>query len=352
MKNRTLLVDSAFLLKRSINGAKNVYTDSFGHIGGLYQFMTKVRMLIKQHKFNKVILMWDGENGGFYRYLIDPAYKGNRENKSFHGKIELSGFELKKEKQKRESTLKQKKRIQSYAEELFLRQIEVDNVEADDLIASYVKDNHEIEDIYIYTNDRDFSQLLKHNLTILFDNVDEPIDKHNFFFKFKYHYSNALTMKIICGDTSDNIKGVGGIKEPSLLELCPDLKVKHVSVKELCKIADNVNKVRISEKKKPLKKYENLVNNVKRLVINHKLINLDKPFLDDDAYDELYQLDMPLSPEGRGSKNLIHYMKEDGFLGVYGSTFVDYVQPFYSIITHEKKILQEFLKNDGNLTNS
>ena len=60
---------------------------------------------------------------------------------------------------------------------------------------------------------------------------------------------------------------------------------------------------------------------------------------------------MPLSPEGRGSKNLVRYMREDEFLTIYTGTFVDYVQPFYSIITHEKKILQEYLKKEKNMVN-
>lgn len=346
MKTRTLLVDSSYLLKRSINGAKNVYTNSFGHIGGLYSFLTTVRKLVRENNINKVILAWDGENGGYYRYLIDNAYKANRDNKSFHNKIELTPFEQKREEEKQLSVLKQKKRVQAYAEELFFRQIEADKVEADDLIASYVKDNSDREDIFLYTNDRDFSQLLNHNFTILFNNVDEPIDKHNFFIKFGYHYSNSLTMKVICGDTADNISGVGGIKEQSLLDLCDDLKVMHVPVKRICEMADKLNKERVENKKKPLKKWENLLNNVPRLRTNYKLINLDEPHLDENAYEELYQLEMPLSPKGRGSKNLIKMMKEDDFLSVYGGSFVDYVQPFYAVITHEKKIYDNYMKKE------
>lgn len=345
MKTRTLLVDSAFLLRKSFDGARNVYTDSFGHIGGLYGFLTKVRQLIRQHGFNKVVLMWDGENGGLYRYLIDPAYKSERQHKKWHEKIELSDYEIRREEQKRESLLKQKKRIQAYAEELFLRQIEVDEVEADDLIASYVIDNHEEEDVTIYTNDRDFTQLLDYNITIIFDNHHVPVSKHNFFVNFQYHYKNSLTLKIICGDKSDSIAGVGGVGEKSLFALCPDLKFKYVSVKDICRLANKENKKRIEENKKPLKKWENLLNNTERLKINHKLINLEKPYLNEEAEEELSQLEMPLSAKGRGSKNLIRYMKEDGFLEPYNGTFTDYVQPFYGVISNEKKILKEYLKS-------
>ena len=137
MKTRTLLVDSSYLLKRSFHGAKDTYTASYGHIGGLYSFLTTVRKLIKEHMINKVVLVWDGENGGIQRYRIDHDYKANRKNKEWHKKIELTSYELKREREKEESILKQRKRIQEYAEELFLRQIEIDEIEGDDIIAAY-----------------------------------------------------------------------------------------------------------------------------------------------------------------------------------------------------------------------
>jgi 5'-3' exonuclease len=346
MKIKTLLVDSSFLLKRSYHGAQNVYTDAFGHIGGLYQFMTKLRKLIKENQINKVVLAWDGENGGIYRHNIDPAYKANRKDKKWNEKIVMTDYDIRKEKEKEESILKQRKRIQAYAEELFLRQIEVDNVEADDLIAAYCIDNHNIEDIIIYTNDRDFAQLLDLNIKIIFDNIDIIIDKDSFFLNFPYDYKNALTMKIICGDTSDNIAGVPRLQEKGLLKQFPDLKKRYMSVKEICAEADRINMERVKNKKKPLQALTSLLENVDRLKMNHQLINLREPFLNDEAEEELEQLAFPLSDENRGAKNLVKLMTEDQFLTVYGGNFVSYVEPFYPIIMNEKKILKDFLKEE------
>jgi 5'-3' exonuclease len=346
MKIKTLLVDSSFLLKRSFHGAQNVYTDAFGHIGGLYQFYTKLRKLIKENQINKVVLVWDGENGGIYRHNLDPAYKANRKDKKWNEKIQMSPFELKKEKEKEESILKQRKRIQAYAEELFLRQIEVDNVEADDLIAAYCVDNHNKEDIIIYTNDRDFAQLLDLNIKIIFDNIEMIVDKDSFFFNFPYDYKNALTMKIICGDDSDNIKGVPRLKEKGLLKQFPELKTRYMSVKEVCAKADQINKERIASKKKPLQALTSLLENIDRLKLNYELINLKEPFLNDQAEEELEQLALPLSDEDRGAKNLVKLMTEDQFLTVYAGNFVSYVEPFYPIIMNEKKLLKDFIKSE------
>ena len=351
MKTRTLLVDSSFLLKRSFFGAKNTYTSNFGHIGGLYSFYTTLRKLVKQHMFNKVVLVWDGENGGIDRYYIDNEYKSNREDKKWNQPIELTDKEIKREDEKKESILKQRKRIQAYAEELFLRQIEVKNIEADDIIAQYCMDYHENENIFIYTNDRDFAQLLDLEITIIFDNIDAPITKDNFLFTFGYTYKNALTIKIIEGDTADVIKGVGGLKLKTLLKHFPEIKYKPLTVRELCKRAEEINKERVESKPKkaPLAALENLLNNIDRLVINYKLINLRKPFLNEAAIEELEQLAMPLSDEERGSKFLVKMMNEDEFLTVYQGTFPSYVEPFYPIIMNEKRILKEYNKNNRNV---
>ncbi len=345
MKIRTLVVDSSYLLKRSFHGAKDTHTTKFGHIGGLYSFLTTIRKIISDYSINKVVLCWDGEDGGIHRYRIDKAYKANRKSKRWHQRIVLSENEIRREEEKKESILKQRKRIQAYAEELFFRQIEVDEIEADDLIAAYCLKYNNKEEIYIYSNDRDFAQLLDLNLTIIFPNIKQPITKNNFYTEFGYHYTNALMFKVICGDVSDNISGVKGIKELTLLKYFPDLKVKESSVRDVCKMADELNNKRISEGKKPLKVFNNLLTDISRLKKNYQLINLKNPILNDIAREELLQLEMPLSPQGRSSKYLYKMMIEDDFLSVYGSNFVNYVKPFYSVIMNEQKQYKEYKKN-------
>ena len=314
MKTRTLVVDASYLLQRSYHGAKDTYTPNFGHIGGLYQFLTTVRMLIKAHMINKVILAWDGEGGGIYRHRIDNAYKENR-------------------------------KIQEYAEELFLRQIEMDDVEADDLIAAYCIQHNNKEELFVYSNDRDFAQLLDLNITIIFPNIDQPVTKNNYIMYFNHHYLNALTLKIICGDDSDNVAGVGGIKEKTLLEHFPELKFRYMTVKEICQKADEINKKRVLNKKKPLKALENIYNNIERLKTNYQIVNLRDPMLTVEAIQALRGLDTCLTEKDRGSKNLLPLINKDQFLMAYGSTYVNYIEPFYTVVSAEKELIAEERKN-------
>ena len=55
-------------------------------------------------------------------------------------------------------------------------------------------------------------------------------------------------MKIICGDDADNIKGAGGIKEKGLVEKFPELKFKTMSVRDVCKRADEIQQERVANK--------------------------------------------------------------------------------------------------------
>jgi 5'-3' exonuclease len=343
MKTRTLLIDASYLLKRSFSGNKESYTNSFGHIGGLYSFYTTLRKLIKEHLINKVILVWDGENGGIYRHRIDRKYKANRENKSWYDGITLTDIEIKREEEKRQSVLKQKIRIQQYAEELFLRQIMVDEIEADDIIAQYVIDYNEKEEIFIHTNDRDFCQLLQYNINIIFGNINTPINKNNFMMHFPYSHENALTIKIIEGDVSDNVEGITGIKTQTLIKYFPEICYKKISVRDICINAKKINEERVINKQKPYKALTNLLENTERLKLNYKLMNLSEPILNEQAIEELEQLTLPLEIKGRNSKNLYNFMLEDGFLEIYNSSFSNYIEPFYTVIMFEQDLYKKYI---------
>lgn len=119
-------------------------------------------------------------------------------------------------------------------------------------------------------------------------------------------------------------------------------------VKDICEKADEINKERIAKKQKPLKIFENLLQGIDRLKTNYKLVNLREPMLTETAINELSQLELPLSPENRGHKNLYKMMMEDDFLSVYGGTFPNYVEPFYTVIMNEKTLLMEYNKNNKN----
>jgi len=344
MDAKTLLVDASYLFKRSLHGVKNSYDKQGHHIGAVYGFLTKIRKLIKDYTINKVVLAWDGENGGIHRHQIDYMYKSNRKDKSWYTPIELTDEEIRAEKEKKESVLLQRKRVQLYAEELFFRQLEVNDIEADDLIAAYCVKHHKTEDILLYTNDKDFLQLLTLDIKIYLESVGKIVEAGNFFEFFPYFYKNALTLKILCGDDSDMIEGVKGIKETTLLKHFPELIDSEVSVRHICKRSVEINEQRKLEKKKPLAAIANITSNIDRLRMNHQLMNLFEPFLNEAAYQALEDLSIPLSADDRGGNNLYKIVQEDDLLASYSNygNYSSYMQPFYQVISREKDLLKKF----------
>lgn len=349
MNTRTLLVDASYLLKRSFSGAKDGYT-KVGFMGGVYGFLTTIRKMIKDYKVNKIVLMWDGQNSGIQRYRLDPKYKSNRKDKSWYVPIELTDAEIKAEKEKKQSILLQKKKIQNYAEELFIRQVEVDEIEADDLIAYYCLNKHKEEEIIIYTDDQDFLQLLTLDVSIFLQRKKALIEAGNFFNYYPFYYKNALTMKILCGDDSDMITGVEGIGVKTLITNFPELIDSEVTVRSICKRSVEINEERKANKQKPLKALQNITKDVGRLRTNHALMNLFEPFINEKVIEEINELDVPLADEDRGGNNLYKMMMDDDFLSLYSNygNYASYVEPFYQVISREKDLLKNYNRTSLN----
>jgi DNA polymerase-1 len=216
---KTLLVDGNNLFKIGYHGAKELFYEG-NHIGGVYHFINILRKFLEEHDHDKVIVMWDGESNSSARKLLYPQYKANR--------LQIINDEV------YESYLQQRGRVKQYLEEIFVRQIETDNNEADDLIAYYCQIAKD-EKIIIFSADKDLTQLISENVTIY-----SPISKKY----FKYgdmitlnkvdipHYNVALC-KIFVGDKSDNIDGIQGVGEKTLVKLFPEMLDKSCTIEEL-----------------------------------------------------------------------------------------------------------------------
>lgn len=82
--------------------------------------------------------------------------------------------------------------------------------EADDVLASYIFD-HECDQIFLYSSDRDMWQLLDkfYNLTIFFDQDGNSPDKEVMMKKFNTtSYDKIPLHKMIRGDSGDNVKSI------------------------------------------------------------------------------------------------------------------------------------------------
>jgi 5'-3' exonuclease len=327
---KTLLVDGNNLFKIGFHGVKDFYHEG-KHVGGVWHFINTIRKFIDEQNFDKVVVFWDGDSNSLARKLIYPQYKEHRRN-------DFNEF-------KQDSFNQQKERIKEYLEEMFVRQIVIDNNEADDLIAYYCQIS-ENELKTIFSGDKDLTQLISDKVSIYSPNTKQVYKNGD---KIKiYHYDfphqNIKTYKILSGDKSDNIDGIYYLGEKTLVKLFPELLEKTVSVTDILTKAEVLLK-----EDKDNKALQNLLSGKTKsgifgeefFTINEKIVDLSKPLITDEAKElvELYYKES-LDPDGRGYKNLIKMMMNDGFfkfLPKGDDAWVYFIKPFLKLTRKEKR---------------
>ena len=325
------MVDGNNLVKIGFHGVKD-YFNGTEHVGGTWHFLNTLRRFLEETNYNKVVVFWDSETGSSQRRLIYPKYKLNRKQKN-------------EEDFREQSFTTQKNRVKQYLEEMFVRQLEVEQSEADDLIAYYCQIAIN-ENITIFSADRDLTQLISDNVSIYSPNTKLTYKKGDYVILYEAdipHY-NVKTYKILSGDKSDNIDGIYFLGEKTLLKLFPELLDREVSFTDILNRAE----VLLSEDKEN-KVLQNLLSGRTKtgvygnefFEINNKIVDLSNPLITEEGKEivELYCKET-LDPEGRGYRNLIRMMMEDGFfkfLPKHDDAWVNFVKPFMKLTRKEKK---------------
>jgi len=345
IKKRALLIDGNALLKFGYHGAKNEYNHYGEHIGGLYSFLNITRKLLDIETYDRVFAFWDGPMSGKLRYDIYKDYKSNRDKN-----YETGTFSQDK------SLVRQKKLIWNYLQQLSIRQLEDFVIESDDFISYFCKYKSDEYDITICTLDRDLSQLISESVKIYFCDLHEYITLENYQNFFKHHQSNALLVKIICGDNSDCIKGVKGVKEDTLLKLFPFLTERESSVQEVLYEANLLQEDRIKNKKKPYQALTNIINGITDGIqgdnlyrINNRIMNLKRPLMTNSGIEKIEDIiELPMNPEGRSLQNVYTKMKQNGLDRlITENRFANYMLPFKRIINKESEVYNSWMKENN-----
>ena len=361
----TLLIDGSNILELS-SCADHTLSNNGMDYGGIFQFLLQIKLLLQKGNFRYVYVMWDGINSGQMRYKLNSQYKSNRDKEyddddlspymqAVNEKIknmqdyffkQKDPIKMAERKKHKELFYWQRDVIMECLEELFIRQCLCDYTEADDLIGYYVAHKKPNERIVILSNDRDLTQLISDDVIVYVQSMKKFINTKNHTDIMGYNYQNVVLKKIICGDSSDNIKGIKGVGEKTLFENIPEFKTRKVELEEVVDRVRKLNEERVSNKKKPLKWAENIVNRVTDGVqgdmvyeINRKIIDLRNPLMPDDA-KELMDTIMyvPMDPEGRSLDNLYNIiLKYDIDKLKDPTTFGNFFSEYINIMEKEKK---------------
>ena len=326
---KTLLIDGDNLFKIGFHGVKELYSEG-SHIGGVYHFINTIRRFLEEHNHDKVIVFWDGDSNSSIRKSIYPQYKGNRRQ-------DMNEY-------KYESYLQQKARVKMYLEEVFVRQVEMSNNEADDLIAYYCQIATD-EKIIIFSGDKDLTQLISDRVT-LYSPVSKSYYKNGDNIKVNKvdipHY-NVTICKIFTGDKSDNIDGIEGLGEKTLVKLFPIMLEKPCTLEELLDYAQNTHQKKLPKALKNILtgRTKNGILGEEFYELNKKIVDLKNPLLTKEGQKLVKQIYTDtIDPTDRGYKNLMRLMMEDGlfkYLPKNDEAWVYFLRPFMKLIRKEKR---------------
>lgn len=364
----TLLIDGSNLLEVSSRGDDRL-SGTGKPTGGIFQFFLQLKMLLRKGNFRYVYVFWDGNQSGLLRYKLNSDYKANRD-KEFEDEEELSDYmkavnakingmkqyfskkedpaKLAQRKKQKEIFHWQREVIIDCLEELFVRQCMCDKTEADDFIGYYVTHKKSNERIVICSNDMDLTQLIAEDVIVYVQSLKDFLTVKNYTKIEGINYQNVVLKKVLCGDTSDNIKGIKGFGEKTLLNNFDEITKRKVTLNEVIEKAKNINEERAKLKKKPLKWAENIVNRVTDGVqgseiyeINEKIIDLKKPLMTDEAVEMIENIMYtPIDPEDRTLENLYRILLENDVEDLRDETkFSNFFNEFLYLIDKEKRNL-------------
>ena len=365
----TLICDGNNLLKISL--VDKTMNSNGEEYGAVMSFLRMLGNVLNKKDFNYCIVCFDGIGSGVLRWKFYEDYKANRGKNyelhdpnmsdydkkliKFQQKVLLYSRKVNPKKEDDDEVFEREKGIiNSILEELCIRQYEFENVEGDDIIAYYVKNKKPNEKVVIVSSDKDLTQLISDTVIIYNPRLKDFITKDNSVDKIGITHENVVLEKILCGDSSDNIKGVKGMGETTLLKLFPQIKNEKTDLKAIIERSKELLEERKANKKKPLKSLENIVNGItdgcqgdKLYEINEKIIDLSQPLLTDEAKESLEnELYAVMDTSNRSIKNVYEIIRSYNLTELEDENkFSNLFAPFERIIMMENKRYKTFLKN-------
>ena len=271
--SRVLIVDALNTFMRSYAAIPAMDEDG-NHIVGMAGFMKSLGFAIRSFKPTRVVLVFDGKGGSQRRRKIYKEYKANRKPPT---RLNRS-YDMTTDEQERENMKWQLVSLVEMVECLPVSILALDNIEADDTIAYFselVTKNGGTS--IIYSTDKDFLQMVSDSVKLYNPVKKKTFDVDVVLETYGVHPSNFVFYRSLLGDKSDNIDGIKGAGEKTVLKYIPELADANVEVN-----LDLVEQKYTDIKKKP-KLVENILDNSSIVERNLQLMNLHDVDINIDA---------------------------------------------------------------------
>ena len=208
MNKKAVLIDGNSLMFRSYYATSytgNLMQNSKGlYTNAIFGFCNMINKLLSDD-YDYILVAFDKGKKTF-RHLSYDDYKGGRKPMPDEFRVQIPY-------------------IKRYLDVLNIKHLELDEYEADDIIASASRlcEENGIDDIMVVSGDKDLLQLVSDNIHVSLTKKGitelEDYTSSNFFDKMGFYSSQIPDYKGLKGDTSDNLPGIKGIGDKTALKL-------------------------------------------------------------------------------------------------------------------------------------
>ena len=271
---RLILVDGSGYIFRAFYALPPMSREDGTPVNAVFGFTSMLLKLSDDMEGDNILVVFDAARTTF-RNAIYKEYKANRSEPP-------------------EELVPQFDLIKKATTAIGLKSLEVENYEADDIIATYVKiaKKENIETLVI-SSDKDLMQLIQDGVSLYDPMKNTKIGPEAVLEKFGVSPDKVIDVQALAGDSSDNVPGVPGIGVKTASQLINEYG-------SLEKLLDNVSSI------KQEKRRESLLNNAELAIVSKKLVSLfsDVPIP--------YKIsDLKWTP--RNDDNLLAFLKENNF---------------------------------------
>ncbi len=271
---RLILVDGSGYIFRAFYALPPMSREDGTPVNAVFGFTSMLLKLSEDMEGENILVVFDAARTTF-RNAIYKEYKANRSEPP-------------------EELVPQFDLIKKATTAIGLKSLEVENYEADDIIATYVKiaKKESIETLVI-SSDKDLMQLIQDGVSLYDPMKNIKIGPEAVLEKFGVSPDKVIDVQALAGDSSDNVPGVPGIGVKTASQLINEYG-------SLEKLLDNASSI------KQEKRRESLLNNADLAIVSKKLVSLfsDVPIP--------YKIsDLKWMP--RNDDNLLAFLKENNF---------------------------------------
>ena len=239
---RLILVDGSGYIFRAFYALPPMSREDGTPVNAVFGFTSMLLKLSEDMQGENILVVFDAARTTF-RNAIYKEYKANRSEPP-------------------EELVPQFDLIKKATTAIGLKSLEVENYEADDIIATYVKiaKKENIETLVI-SSDKDLMQLIQDGVSLYDPMKNIKIGPEAVLEKFGVSPDKVIDVQALAGDSSDNVPGVPGIGVKTASQLINEYG-------SLEKLLDNASSI------KQEKRRESLLKNAELAIVSKKLVSL------------------------------------------------------------------------------